>query len=340
MVGDVVVFRLFVPLFCIRGIIKLFPSHLSLDNDLVGGLLLLRLAKDVYGPPGLVGSVWDVEAARLVLADLLDLLEVVVGKFDLLEVVTNAAGGNGLGDLLDGLVGDEQRLTDHVVTESRVLGNVNTLLTHPLDEVGLEKARVALDLVGGRCDTSLVDQSLEVLLCVVGNTNSAGLLLVELGHGLPCVDNGDGVEHLDVTVVAEGEEVLVNITLLVESNGEVDKVKVEVVEAKLSKAVVEGRGDIVGPVLRVPELGCDEEVLTLDTLAECPLEGLSDLLLVAIDLGKINVLVASLESLVNGGLDLTGLGLPCSKTQLAMVLLVSGGRLLFTRVLTGWRRRC
>jgi hypothetical protein len=364
MVGDVVVFRLFVPLFCIRGIIKLFPSHLSLDNDLVGGLLLLRLAKDVYGPPGLVGSVWDVEAARLVLADLLDLLEVVVGKLDLLEVITNAAGGNGLGDdgvtanlspgeddlcgrgtdsvgdLLDGLVGDEQRLTDHVVTESRVLGNVNTLLTHPLDEVGLEKARVALDLVGGRCDTSLVDQSLEVLLCVVGNTNSAGLLLVELGHGLPCVDNGDGVEHLDVTVVAEGEEVLVNITLLVESNGEVDKVKVEVVEAKLSKAVVEGRGDIVGPVLRVPELGCDEEVLTLDTLAECPLESLSDLLLVAIDLGKINVLVASLESLVDGGLDLTGLGLPCSKTQLAMVLLVSGGRLLFTRVLTGWRRRC
>jgi hypothetical protein len=90
MVGDVVVFRLFVPLFCIRGIIKLFPSHLSLDNDLVGGLLLLRLAKDVYGPPGLVGSVWDVEAARLVLADLLDLLEVVVGKLDLLEVITNA----------------------------------------------------------------------------------------------------------------------------------------------------------------------------------------------------------------------------------------------------------
>lgn len=330
----------------------------------MGSLLLLRLTEDVYGPPGLVGDVWDVEAAGLVLANLLDLLEVLVGELDLLEVVANAAGGDGLGndrvaanlspgeddlcrggtdtvgDLLDGLVVDEQGLTDHVVTESRVLGDVDTLLAHPLDEVGLEEARVTLDLVGGRCDTSLVNQSLEVLLCVVGNTDSAGLLLVKLGHGLPCVDNGDGVKHLDVAVVAEREEVLVNIALLVESNGEMDKVKVEVVETELSKAVVERRGDIVGPVLRVPELGCDEEVLTLDALAEGPLESLRNLLLVAVDLGKIDVLVASLESLVDGSFNLTGLGLPCSKTQLAKASSVFGNILLVSGVLTGWRRRC
>jgi hypothetical protein len=93
-------------------------------------------------------------------------------------------------------------------------------------------------------------------------------------------------------------------------------------------------------VLRVPELGCDEEVLTLDALAESPLEGLSDLLLVAVDLGKINVLVTSLESLVDGSLDLAGLGLPCSKTQLAMVLLALGCGVVLNGVLTGWRRRC
>ena len=309
----------------------------------MGGLLLLRLVEDVDGPPGLVGNVWDVEAARLVLANLLNLLEVLLGKLDLLEVVTDTAGGDGLGndgvtanlgpgkddlsrgstdavgDLLDGLVGNEQGLTDHVVAEGRVLSDVNTLLTHPLDEVGLEEARVALDLVGSGGDTSSVDQSLEVLLGVVGDTDSAGLLLVELGHGLPCVDNRDRVKHLDV-IALEREEVLVNILLLVESNGEVDKVQVEVVEAELSEAVVESRGNIVGLVLRVPELGCDEEVLTLDALAESLLEGLSNLLLVAVDLGKINVLVASLESLVDGGLNLTGLSLPCSKTQLTVIL--------------------
>ena len=96
-------------------------------------------------------------------------------------------------------------------------------------------------------------------------------------------------------------------------------------------------------MLRVPELRCDEEVLALDTLAECPLESLSNLLLVAIDLGKINVLVAGFESLVNGGLDLTGLSLPCSESQLTMTLLsvcVHGDVLLVIGVLTGWRRRC
>jgi len=226
-------------------------------------------------------------------------------------------GTDTVGDLLDGLVLDEQGLANHVVAESRVLGDVDALLSHPLDEFGLEETGVALDLVGGRGDTGLVDESLEVLLGVVGNTNSTSLLLVQLGHSPPCVNDRDGVEHLDVTVLAEGEEVLVDILLLIESNGEVDQVQIEVVETELSKTVVEGRGDIVGPVLRVPELGCDEDILALNALAEGLLESLGNLLLVPVDLGKINVLVASLESLVDGGLNLTGLSLPCSEPQLA-----------------------
>lgn len=112
-----------------------------------------------------------------------------------------------------------------------------------------------------------------------------------------------------------------DITLLVERDGEVDEVQVKVVEAELGKAVVEGRGDVLGSVLRVPELGGDEEVLTLDALAEGSLEGVGNLLLVAVDLGKIDVLVAGLEGLVNGGLNLTGLSLPCTESQLAVVLL-------------------
>lgn len=318
--------------------------HLSLDNDLVGSLLLLRLVEDVDGPSGLVGDVRDVEATRLVLANLLNLLEVLLGELDLLEVVTDAAGSDGLGNdgvtanlgpgkndlcgratdtvgnLLDGLVLDEQRLTNHVVTKSGVLSDVNTLHAHPLDEIGLEEARVTLDLVGSRCDASLVNQSLEVLLGVVGDTNSAGLLLVELGHSLPCVDDGDSVKHLDITVVPKREEVLVDILLLVESDREVNKVQVEVVEAELSETVVESGGNIVGPVLRVPELRCDEEILTLDALAESLLEGLSDLLLVAVNLSKVNVLVTSLESLVDGGFNLARLSLPCSETQLTVPL--------------------
>lgn len=196
---------------------------------------------------------------------------------------------------------------------------MNTLLTAPLDEVSLEEARVTLNLVGSGGDTSGVNQSLEVLLGVVGDTDGAGLLLVELGHGLPCVDNGNAVEHLDIAVVTEREEVLVNIARLVEGDGEVDEVKVEVVEAELSKAVIKGRSNVLGSVLRVPELGGDEDVLTLDALAESSLEGIGNLLLVAVDLGQINVLVTSLESLVDGGLDLARLGLPGTKTQLTVI---------------------
>lgn len=63
-------------------------------------------------------------------------------------------------------------------------------------------------------------------------------------------------------------------------------------------------------MLRVPELGCDEDILTLETRnssAERLLEGFCDLFLVAIDLGEIKVTVAGLQGFQNGGLNLTGL---------------------------------
>jgi hypothetical protein len=115
--------------------------HLSLNDNLVGRLLLLRLAEYVDRPPGLVGSVRNVEAARLVLANLLDFGKVVLGQLNLLEVLLDARRGDGLGDdgvaadlgpgeddlcgggadtvgdFLDGLVLDEQGLADHVVAE-------------------------------------------------------------------------------------------------------------------------------------------------------------------------------------------------------------------------------
>jgi hypothetical protein len=313
-----------------------------LNDDLVGSILLLGLAEDVDGPSGLVGSVRDVVTTTLVGANLLNLLKVLLGQLDLLEVVADAGCGDrlgddrvatdlcpgeddlcgsgveALGDVLDDLVLDEEGLADHVVAEGRVLGDVDALLAAPLNEVGLEETGVTLDLVGGGGDTGAVDEGLEVLLGVVGDTDGAGLLLVELGHGLPCVDNRDAVEHLDVAVVTEREQVLVDIAGLVESDGEVDEVQVEVFEAELSKAVVKGGGDVLGSVLRVPELGGDENVLTLDALAESSLEGVGNLLLVAVDLGQIDVLVTGLEGLIDGGLDLAGLSLPCTESQLTV----------------------
>lgn len=207
---------------------------------------------------------------------------------------------------------------------------------------------MTLDLVGGRGDAGAVNQGLEMLLGVVGDTDGTSLLLVKLGHGPPCIDDGDVVKHLDVTIgvvglVLEREQVLVDIATLVESNGEVDEVQVKVIEAELGKAVVEGVCDMLGTVLRVPELGDDEEILALDSeLAESLLEGSGDLLLVAVDLGKVNVLVAGLEGFVDGSLDLAGFGLPCAKAQLAVQpwSAEAANNELGWNLLTGWRRRC
>ena len=106
-----------------------------------------------------------------------------------------------------------------------VLGDVDVLLLAVLDELWLEETGVALDLVGSGSDAGAVDDGLEVLLGVVGDTDSARLLLGQLCHGLPCVDYRDVVEHLDVLAL-EREEVVVDIAALVESDGEVDEVKV------------------------------------------------------------------------------------------------------------------
>lgn len=123
-------------------IILLFATYENiLDDDLVGSILLLRLVENVDGPSGLVGSVRDVVAATLLLADLLNLLKVLLGELNLLEVVADTGSSDGLGNdrvatdlspgeddlcgrgveavgnLLDRLVLDEEGLADHVVAE-------------------------------------------------------------------------------------------------------------------------------------------------------------------------------------------------------------------------------
>jgi hypothetical protein len=64
----------------------------------------------------------------------------------------------------------------------------------------------------------------------------------------------------------------------------VDEVEVEVVELELGESVVEGGFDVLRVVLRIPELGGDEDVLTLEAgnVLEGTLDALSDLFLVLV----------------------------------------------------------
>jgi hypothetical protein len=194
-----------------------FPLCIQSSNDdLVGSVLLLGLVEDVDRPPRLVGNVRNVEATRLLLANLLDLLKVLFRKLNLLEVLLDARRCDRLGndavsanlrprkndlcgccavlfgDFFDRIVLDEKRDVEHVVTERledvsllrvncrspyRVFGDVDVLFLAELDKLGLKKTRVTFDLVGSGCDASAVDESLQMLLGMVGNTDRTSLVL-------------------------------------------------------------------------------------------------------------------------------------------------------------------
>jgi hypothetical protein len=252
--------------------------------------------------------------------------------------LAEASGGFG-GDGLDVVVGDEEGDVELVVAEGLKLlvgnfkqkvkggaygvsGDVDALLGGVLDQLRALENRVTLNLVGSGDNASGVDDGLEVLDGVVGDTNGAGLGLGQLDHGLPGVDDGDVVLDLDVTVGESaggvGGEVVVAGG---EGDGPVDEVQVEVVELQLSKAIVESLLNDGGVVLGVPELGCDEDVLALEAgdVLVGTLDALGDLALVLVDGGQIKVAVANLEGLVDGLADLAGGGLPGAESQLAVV---------------------
>ena len=170
-----------------------YKTHLSHNSDVhpVSGRLLLRLAKDINVPSGLVGHVRDVVAAG-VLANLADLIHFFLRQVDLLEVLDDTVWSHGLGDdtvaahlgpgqddlrrchgpthtlggtvgdLLDLVPGDEKGFTDHVVTKGRVGGDVDALLLAVGDQgVGLQE-RVTFDLVGSGNDAGGSDDGLEL----------------------------------------------------------------------------------------------------------------------------------------------------------------------------------
>lgn len=108
---------------------------------------------------------------------------------------------------------------------------MDVLLLAVRNEFWLEETWVALDLVGGGGDTSAVNESLEVLLGVVGHADSASLLLGQLSHSLPGVDDANAVEHLDVAIglvrlLHHREKLVVRVVGLVKCEREMHQVQI------------------------------------------------------------------------------------------------------------------
>ena len=178
----------------------------------------------------------------------------------------------------------------------RISSNVDVLLLAELNELRLDESRMALNLIRSRSDARRVDESLQMLLAMVRNTNSSRLGLVKSSHGFPGVDNRDAVEHLDV-VALHGEEVVVGLVRLVEGYGEMHEIKIEILQTKLCEAVIQSWLHVLGTVLRVPQFGGDEDIFALQTFnaaVECFLKRLCNFLLVAVAVERTAVSLCSL----------------------------------------------
>lgn len=319
------------------------------EDDLVRGSLLSGLAKDIH-VPALAVRDGDVEPE---VSDLLeearDGLVVVVRKLDLLKVGLDARLCDRLGDdrvaALDApgdedlcgvgveLVGDgldlrvvyDLGLAGEVVAEGRVGGDVDVVLCAVGDEVVLGEEGVCLDLVDGGGDAGGLDDGVEVLDGKVGDTDRLDLaLFLEGEEGLVRVDDRDAAVEGGVLAAVGGGGEVGEVGAL-ECDGPVDEVEVEVVEAELGERVVEGSLDEGGLVGIVPELGCDEELVALDDGGDDLLERGADLVLVLVDLGQVQVTVASLDGNLDGVLDLSGLGEPRAETDLGDLVAVVEG---------------
>lgn len=163
---------------------------------------------------------------------------------------------------------------------------------------------------------SLVMATASVSLCMFISV----LVVVELT--LPGVDNGDTVvdDHVTTLDGAALDQREVGLALL-ESNGPVDQVEVQVAQLELSKAGIQGSLDDLRAVLAVPQLGGDEEVLTLEAgnILVGALDAVRNLTLVLVDGSQVQVTVAGLQGLVDGLADLARGRLPGTESQLAVM---------------------
>lgn len=185
----------------------------------------------------------------------------------------------------DGLGAVHVELDEAGRAEGRVGGDGDALLLGEADELGLLKVGVKLDLEGGRADLGVLEHVVESLGLEVGDTDGLGkTLLNESLHGLPgLLVGGLGPADLLLAVVVPAGRVADLGVDVLEGDGEVDQEEVKVVDLPVGELAAGDGLDALLVVEGLPELGDDEELLTLH---EAVLDGAGDtltaLLLVAV----------------------------------------------------------
>lgn len=198
-----------------------------------------------------------------------------------------------VGDALDSLMVEEKggilgglhvELDKGLRAEGGVGGDGDAALLGELDERLLGEVWVVLDLEGSWVDLGVAEEVKDKGAVVVGDTDALCKAVVDqLLHRLPgvlqwCVALGDLV-----VLVGPAWWVADRRVDILDGDGEVNDVQVEVVKTPVLELLLADGLDALWIVERVPELGDEEEVLTLD---DAFLDGagntLAGLLLVAV----------------------------------------------------------
>ena len=191
-----------------------------------------------------------------------------------------------LGEGSDGGVLHERREADGLLhaedveagrAERRVGRHGDALVLGEPDKVLLDEVGVVLDLESGRGDLGIAEEIIKELSLEVGDTDVLGETLGdEALHGAPrLLDRSVGADDLRLAVdVPAGRVADAGVNVL-ESDGEVHNVEVEVVDAPVGELLLGDGLHTLGIVERVPQLGDEEELLTLH---EAILDGTGDTL--------------------------------------------------------------
>src|SRR3989338_7532344 len=99
------------------------------------------------------------------------------------------------------------------------------------------------------------------------------------------------------------------------SNGPMDKINIQVIDAKTLDRVFGSGTDSLSSLVSVPALGSDEKVRTLDlSFSKHLLKGSADLLFILVDPGTVNVAITSFNRCLNRCTDLIRWGFPSSES--------------------------
>jgi hypothetical protein len=151
----------------------------------------------------------------------------------------------------------------------------------------------ATNLIRNGLDFAIFEKPGDLLGIEVADPDVLGeALLQDILHALPRIEIV-GIVVEQYLAIRRGGEVFGPV---LESHRPVDEVKVNVLELQLLQDLLQLDLDELPLVEGIPEFARDEEVLALDnSLGDFRVDGLADLLLVAIDVGAIDVPVANVD---------------------------------------------